>query len=86
MSGAESISIQVQGGRGEPERLLVLSRVRDGRVEVREFRFGAEDEDGPREYSERADVVLGRLERAHHERRRLSEDMHSIRRWLGAQP
>ena len=39
--GAESLSVQVAGGKGEPEKLYVLTRPRAGIVEVREFRFGS---------------------------------------------
>jgi hypothetical protein len=80
----DTLSVQVQGAAGEPERLFVLSRAsRDGDVEVREFRFAAGDTAGPLEYTARASDVLATFERAHRERRRVSEDMYRIRNWLG---
>ena len=82
---ADSLSVQVQGGRGEPERLFVLSRVRDrGAVAVREFRLSDGDTAGPLEYTSRASDLLATFERAHRERRRLSEEMYRIRNWLGS--
>jgi hypothetical protein len=79
--GAESLSVQVEGGDGEPERLLVLSRPRAGVVDVREFRFGAAQA-GPVEYSAAAGELYDALARAHRQRRRVSEDLGAIRRWL----
>lgn len=76
-----SLSVQVGGGRGEPERLFVLSRPRGGQVDVREFRFGSE-ELAPREYTAAPHELLEAFERAHGERRRLSEDLYRIRLWL----
>ena len=82
---AETLSVQVQGGHGEPERLLVLSRDprrRDGAVDVREFRFADGETAGPLEYTSSAADLLASFERAHRDRRRLSEEMYGIRRWL----
>jgi hypothetical protein len=72
---------QVAGGAGEPERVLVLGRPHDGLVDVRE----TEGALAPREYVERVAVLRQRFERAHRERRRLSEDLHLIRRWPDGQ-
>jgi hypothetical protein len=81
---AESLSVQVQGGHGEPERLFVLSRRHgDHVVEVREFRFAEGETAGPLEYTSSAADLLATFERAHRDRRRLSEEMHRIRNWLG---
>ena len=79
--GADSLSVQVAGGKGEPEKLFVLARPRAGSVDVREFRFGG-DQGTPLEYAASADELLAGFERAHAQRRRLSEDLHRIRRWL----
>ena len=78
---AETLEVQVAGGRGEPERLLVLGRPRDGTVAVREFRFG-DVETAPREYTAAAGDLLADFQRARRQRRRLSEDLYAIRRWL----
>ena len=77
----ESLSVQVAGGKGEPEKLYVLTRPRAGTVEVREFRFG-EQQSEPRVYAAPAASLLADFKRAHAERRRLSEDLHRIERWL----
>lgn len=85
---SDTLSVQVQGAGAEPERLFVLSRSAGGAaagdVEVREFRFADGDAAGPLEYTARAADVLAALERAHRERRRLSEDIYRIRLWLGS--
>ena len=78
---AETLEVQVAGGRGEPERLLVLGRPRGGSVAVREFRF-AEGDGNPREYTATAADLLADFQRARRQRRRLSEDLYAIRRWL----
>ena len=77
----ETLEVQVAGGRGEPERLLVLGRPRGGAVPVREFRFG-DVESGPRDYTASAAELLADFQRARRQRRRLSEDLYAIRRWL----
>ena len=79
--GAESLSVQVAGGKGEPEKLYVMTRPRGGMVEVREFRFGSHETE-PRIYAAASDELLAGFERAHGQRRRLSADLHRIRRWL----
>jgi hypothetical protein len=77
-SGGEPLSVQVDGGRGEPTRVLVLSRTRGELVEVREFRAGC----APLEYTATADELLALFGRAHRERRALSESLYGIRLWL----
>ena len=79
--GGAMLVVQIQGGHGEPERLLHISPPLDGRVMVREWT----SEGGgftPREHA--VAEVLAQLERSWSERRRMSEDLYSIRRWLGA--
>ena len=79
--GGAMLVVQIQGGHGEPERLLHISPPTEGRVMVREW----SSEGGgftPREHS--AAEVLEQLERSWSERRRMSADLYSIRRWLGA--
>jgi hypothetical protein len=71
----------VQGGGGEPERIFVLSRPRGGEVDVREFAVGGPD-GGLSEYTCTTHEVLATVERALRERRRVSEDLYAIRRWL----
>ena len=74
----DALDVQVAAGRGEPERLYILRRPRNGVVEVREITGGC----APREYQERADVLLGRFERAQRDRRRISAEMYLVRNWL----
>jgi hypothetical protein len=74
----ESLTVQVEGARGDAERLYVIGRPRDGVVEVREIVGGC----APVEYAERADVLRDRFERLGRERRRLSADLYLIRNWL----
>lgn len=74
----EPLSVQVDGGRGEPTRVYVLTRSRGGLVEVREFRAGC----AALEYTASADELLALFERAHRERRRMSESVYGIRLWL----
>ena len=81
MSGddaGEPFTVQVDGGRGEPSRLLVLTRSRGDLVEVREIRPGC----APVEYTATGDELLALFERAHRERRRMSESLYGIRLWL----
>jgi hypothetical protein len=74
----EPLSVQVDGGRGEPTRVFVLTRSRGDLVEVREFRPAC----APLEYTATADELLALFERAHRERRGMSESVYGIRLWL----
>ena len=74
----EPLSVQVDGGRGEPSRLYVLTHSRGGLVEVRELRPAC----APIEYTATADELLAVFERAYRERRRVSESLYGIRLWL----
>jgi len=77
----DTLTVQVQGAGREPERVLTLSRPRSGVVDVREFSVGAA---APRDYCVDAGELLDQLEQAARARRRLSEDLYTIRRWLTA--
>ena len=81
IEGAESLSVQVQGAKGDPERLLVLSRPKRGLVEVREFRYGCAQA-APLEYTASAEELYATFETAQKRRRRLSEELYRIRLWL----
>lgn len=74
----DNLTVQVEGARGDAERLYVIGRPRDGVVEVREIVGGC----APVEYAERTDVLRERFERLQRERRRLSADLYLIRNWL----
>ena len=79
--GSDSLSVQVSGGDGEPEKLFVLGRPRDGMVDVREFRFGAEPL-SPIDYTATAFELYDAFAQAHRHRRRLSEELYRIKLWL----
>lgn len=79
--GDESLSVQVSGGDGEPEKLFVLGRPRDGMVDVREFRFGAEPL-SPLDYTATAFELYDAFAQAQRKRRRLSEELYRIKLWL----
>ena len=81
-AAADSLTVQVQGGGRDPERVLVLSRPRRGLVEVREFAVGC---DGPRDFTATVDELRDLFERASRKRRRISEDLYTIRLWLGSE-
>jgi hypothetical protein len=72
------LSVQVDGGRGEPPCVYVLTRSRGDLVEVREFRPGC----AALEYTSTADELLAIFERAHRDRRGMSESVYGIRLWL----
>jgi hypothetical protein len=80
--GGGELTVQVAGGDGEPERLLVLSHAGGGRVHVREW-----TSDGwgtpPDERELAADELLAWLETAVRRGRRVSEELYRIRRWAG---
>ena len=77
----DTLTVQLEGGRGSPERVLILSKPHDGLVDVREFTLGGE-EGGRREYTCAVGDVLAVVERAVRGRRRVSEDLPTVRRWL----
>jgi hypothetical protein len=79
----ESLTVQVQGGRGDPERVFVLSRPRNDLVEVREFGSSCAAA-APRSYTESTDILLRLFEKAVKQKRRVSQEMYLIRQWLGA--
>lgn len=78
-----SLTIQVGGGDGEPERLLIVGRPADGRVSVREW-VGAGFGGAPLEREMEARELLAQLERAVSQRRQVSEELYRIRDWFGA--
>jgi hypothetical protein len=77
----DELTVQVLGGGGEPERLLKISRPRQGLVRVREWTSDGWGQP-PLERELSADALLRALERALRERRRVSVELHRIRRWL----
>jgi hypothetical protein len=78
------LTIQIAGGRGEPERVLLVARPVGDRVRVREWNAaGTADTSTERDCS--IDEVMALVTRAAREHRRVSEDPFTIRRWLGVQ-
>jgi hypothetical protein len=78
-SAGEVLVVQVEGGRGRPERILRIARPVGQRVTVLEWASDAGDLP-PRDVDTRE---LGReLERALDERRRVSVESYLVRRWL----
>lgn len=80
-SGSDALSVQIDGGKGQPDRMLVVSRPRNGLVEVREFHYGC-GQSAPLEYTEDADVLYGKIERLVRQRRRVSQSLAGLRLWL----
>ena len=76
----DELVVQVGGGAGEPERLLHISRPVQGLVRVREWT--SDDWNTPLERELSADALLRAIEEAARQRRRLSEELYRIRRWL----
>ena len=74
----DTLDVQLEGARGEPETVLRISRPRAGVVRVAEFPAPG----APREYEASAAEVLARVERAARERRRVGTELYAVRRWL----
>ena len=77
----DELTVQVTASDGEPERLLKISRPRQGLVRVREWTSDGWGQP-PAEREMAADALLRALEEASRRRRRVSEELHRIRRWL----
>ena len=81
ISDEPTLSVQVEGSEREGMRLFVMSRPRGGLVRVREWR-GEEWSAGPLEREVEASALYAEFERAHRERRRMSEELYRLRLWL----
>jgi hypothetical protein len=82
----ETLTVQVQGGDGEPDRVFVLSRPEragsgSATVRVREFDTSA-GATLPTEYTASTDELRDRFDAALRARRRMSEESYAIRLWL----
>jgi hypothetical protein len=77
------LSLSIQGDAREPERVLLVTQPSDGVVHVREW--SSDEWREPREYDLRTEDLLAQLERAVERRRRVSEELHHVRRWLGVE-
>ena len=76
-----TLSVQVEGTEREGMRLFVMSRPSAGVVRVREWR-GEDWSAGPLEREIEAKALYAEFERAHRERRRMSEELYRLRLWL----
>ena len=83
MTGPEepTLTVQVEGTVREGLRLYVMGRPADGRVRVREWR-GENWSAGPIEREVDAAALYEEFERAHRDRRRMSEELYRVRLWL----
>ena len=80
---ADELTVHVGGGDGQPERLLRLSRPDNGLVRVTEW--NGTDWSSAVERVMAAEVLLRALEEAAQQRRRLSQELYAVRRWLTPQ-
>jgi hypothetical protein len=76
-----TLSVQVEGSAREGMRLYVMGRPHGGRVRVREWR-GEGWSAGPLEREIDTTALYAEFERAHRERRRMSEELYRLRLWL----
>ena len=76
-----TLSVQVEGTEREGMRLYVIGKPSAGRVRVREWR-GEDWSAGPLEREMDAAALYAEFERAHRERRRMSEELYRLRLWL----
>lgn len=81
IEGGPTLSVQVEGTDREGMRLYVMDKPRDGLVHVREWR-GEDWSAGPLERELDAHALYAEFERAHRERRRMSEELYRLRLWL----
>lgn len=73
-----SLTLQLQGGGGDPETVLVLGRPRGDRIAVREFPAHEQ----PTEYEADVHALIARLEHAVRAGRRVSAEPYLVREWL----
>jgi hypothetical protein len=76
-----TLTVQVEGTAREGLRLYVMGKPRAGMVHLREWR-GEDWSAGPLEREIEASALYAEFERAHRERRRMSEELYRLRLWL----
>jgi hypothetical protein len=77
----EFLTLQIGGGKGRPDRLLLIGRPREGVVRVREWTtqtMNSEGEDADMDAGE----LLEQLEEAAAAHQPMNEDIYRLRRWL----
>jgi hypothetical protein len=78
---SEFLTLRVAGGRGDPERLLLIGRPDGGTVRVREWTSRSWNTEGD-DYDIDAEELLASLERDFSARRPMSEEIYRVRQWL----
>jgi hypothetical protein len=82
--GDAVLVVQIEGGRGEPERLWRIGRPRAGHVLLHMWASTDPADREPTVRDVAVGEVLAHLEKAARERRHLSEELSRVRRWLEA--
>jgi hypothetical protein len=82
-TGDEFLSLTIGGDAGQPSRLLLIGRPREGSVRVREWTSNSLNTEGE-DFDVDPAELLGDIERAYEARFTVSEEMYRIRSWLGA--
>jgi hypothetical protein len=78
---SDFLTVQVAGEGCEPERLLLISRPVDGRVQVREWATGSWNAE-PLEREVGVEELFDAFQRAANARRKISQELYYIRTWL----
>lgn len=84
MSGhpaGEELPILIMGAGPEPERLMLVSRPREGKVRVREW-TGHDWSSVALAREALPEEVLGEVERAQQRGRRVNQSPYTVRQWL----
>ena len=80
----EFLSLPIGGDAGQPSRLLLIGRPREGSVRVREWTSDSLNTEGE-DFDIDPAELLADLERAYEARFAVSEEMYRIRTWLSGQ-
>jgi hypothetical protein len=83
--GENVLVVQIEGGGGEPERILRIAPPKSGRVLVHEWTSTDASDSPPSVRETEAQEILALVERAARSRRRMSEELYRIRRWLAGE-
>jgi hypothetical protein len=77
----EFLTLQIGGGHGRPDRLLLIGRPREGLVRVREWTTHTMNTEGE-DLDMDAGDLLEQLEEAAASHQPMNEDIYRLRRWL----
>jgi hypothetical protein len=78
----EFLSLRIGGDAGQPARLLLIGRPRDGLVRVREWTTDTLNSEGE-DFDVDPTDLLEDIERAYDARFEVSEELYRVRLWLG---